>query len=290
VLLFGMGGQLVEVFKDRALSLPPLTTTLARRMIEQTKIYTALKGVRGRPPVDLTALEGLLVRFSELVLEQRWIKEIDINPLLASPERLVALDARVVVHGQDVKDDALPTPAIRPYPTRYEGMCNLRDGSDVFIRPIRPEDEPLLVKFHEALSDKSVYQLYMHMLTLNQRITHERLTRMCFIDYDREIALVALSKDADSGEHKMVGVTRMKKMHGNGAELGTIVSDDYQAKGLGIELVRRTIEIAKDEKLKSVAGKLLPDNVAMQRVCERLGFKIEPSADGKVVNVQLRLA
>ena len=102
VLLFGSGGQLVEVFKDRALALPPLNTTLARRMMEQTKIYTALKGVRGRKPVDLAALEELLVRFSQLVVEQRWIKEIDINPLLASPERLLALDARVVVHGPEV--------------------------------------------------------------------------------------------------------------------------------------------------------------------------------------------
>ena len=103
VLLFGTGGQLVEVFKDRALALPPLNTTLARRMMEHTKIYTALQGVRGRRPVDLAALEQLLVRFSHLVVEQRWIKEVDINPLLASPERLLALDARIIVHGPEVR-------------------------------------------------------------------------------------------------------------------------------------------------------------------------------------------
>ena len=119
VLLFGTGGQLVEVFQDRALALPPLNTTLARRMMEQTRIYTALKGVRGRPPVDLAALEQLLVRFSQLVVEQRWIKEIDINPLLASPDGLLALDARVIVHGPDVRAEDLPRPAIRPYPTQY---------------------------------------------------------------------------------------------------------------------------------------------------------------------------
>ncbi len=118
VLLFGTGGQLVEVFRDRALGLPPLNTTLARRMMEQTRIFTALKGVRGRPPVDLAALEQLLVRFSDLVVEQRWIKEIDINPLLASPDRLLALDARVIVHGPGVKESELPRPAIRPYPTQ----------------------------------------------------------------------------------------------------------------------------------------------------------------------------
>ena len=119
VLLFGTGGQLVEVFKDRSLGLPPLNTTLARRMMEQTKIITALKGVRGRQPVDLAALEQLLVRFSYLVVEQPWIKELDINPLLASADRLLALDARVIVHGHDIRDAEIPGPAIRPYPTQY---------------------------------------------------------------------------------------------------------------------------------------------------------------------------
>ena len=116
VILFGTGGQLVEVFKDRALALPPLNSTLALRMMEQTKILKALKGVRGRKPVDLAALEDLLVRFSQLVVEQPWIKEIDINPLLASPERLLALDARVVVHDPEMPEDKLPASAIRPYP------------------------------------------------------------------------------------------------------------------------------------------------------------------------------
>src|SRR3990172_2152754 len=114
VLLFGRGGQLVEVYRDRALALPPLNTTLARRMMEQTKIYTALKGVRGRKAVDLAALEQILVRFSHLVVEQRWVKEIDINPMLTSEERLIALDARVVLHGSEVTEDKLPKLAVRP--------------------------------------------------------------------------------------------------------------------------------------------------------------------------------
>ncbi len=129
MLLFGTGGQLVEVFKDRALALPPLNTTLARRMMEQTKIYKALKGVRGRKPVDLAALEVLMVRFSALVAEQRWIKEIDINPLLASPDGLIALDARVVVHGPDVTLEQIPKTAIRPYPTRYVAPWTMKDGT-----------------------------------------------------------------------------------------------------------------------------------------------------------------
>src|SRR5206468_976341 len=129
ILLFGAGGQLVEVFKDRALGLPPLNSTLARRMMEQTKIYTALKGVRGRKPVDLKALETLMVRFSALVAEQRWIKEIDINPLLASPDGLMALDARIVVHGLDVPETEIPKTAIRPYPSRYVSPWTLKDGT-----------------------------------------------------------------------------------------------------------------------------------------------------------------
>ena len=290
VLLFGMGGQLVEVFKDRALALPPLTTTLARRMMEQTKIYTALKGVRGRKPVDLAALEQLLVRFGQLVVEQPWIKEIDINPLLASPERLVALDARVVVYGADVSADKLPKLSIRPYPVKYVGQWAMKDGAAVTIRPIRPEDEPQVAKFHETLSDRSVYQRYLHMLKLSQRVAHERLTRICFIDYDREMALVAEAKDA-SGEPRIIAVGRLKKTHGaNEAEFALIISDEFQGRGLGAELLRRLLEVAKDEKMNRVTADILPDNFVMQRICEKAGFELKRSADDPVVKAALELA
>jgi acetyltransferase len=146
VLLFGTGGQLVEVFKDRALGLPPLNATLARRLMERTRIYTALKGVRGRKPVDLPALEQLLVRFSQLVAEQRWIAEIDINPLVVSPSGYWRSRANRPAP-PDQSEDNLPTLAIRPYPAQYDTV-ELKDGTPVTIRPIRPEDEPLLVKFH----------------------------------------------------------------------------------------------------------------------------------------------
>ncbi len=175
VLLFGTGGQLVEVFKDRVLGLPPLNTTLARRIMEQTKIITALKGVRGRPPIDLAALEQLLVRFSYLVVEQPGIKECDINPLLASPDRLLALDARVIVHAADVRDGDIPRSAIRPYPTQYITRWTAKDNTQLIIRPIRPEDEPLLVTFHGTLSDRSVLLRYFHVMRLSTRVAHERL-------------------------------------------------------------------------------------------------------------------
>ncbi len=289
VLLFGMGGQLVEVFKDRALALPPLTTTLARRMMEQTKIYTALKGVRGRKPVDLAALEQLLVRFSQLVVEQRWIKEIDINPLLASSDRLIALDARVVVHGPDVTADKLPKLAVRPYPTKYVGEWTMKDGQKVTIRPIRPEDEPLMVKFHESLSERTVYMRYLHMLKLSQRVAHERLTRICFIDYDREMALAAVRKD-ENGNPEIIAVARLKKTHGtNEAEFAVIITDQHQHKGLGSELTRRMMQVARDEKLDRITGDILPDNFAMLRLCENLGFKLTRSVDDPVVKAELEI-
>ncbi|HNO94789.1 MAG TPA: acetate--CoA ligase family protein, partial [Anaerolineales bacterium] len=161
VLLFGLGGQLVEVFKDRALGLPPLNTTLARHMMEKTRIYTALKGVRGRNPVDLAALERLLVRFSQLITENRWIQELDINPLMASPEKLIALDARVLVYGKDVTQAQLPKMAIRAYPMKYVSSWTAKDKTNVTIRPILTEDEKLLVRFHADLSDRSVFLRYL---------------------------------------------------------------------------------------------------------------------------------
>src|SRR3984893_3455272 len=149
VILFGSGGQFVEVYRDHAVALPPLNSTLARRLMEQTHIFKALKGVRGRLPVDVVALENLMVRFSQLVVEQPWIAEIDLNPLLASSEGLLALDARVLLHDPSLHPDQLPRPAIRPYPSQYLSQFTMKDGTEVTLRPIRPEDEPLMSKFHE---------------------------------------------------------------------------------------------------------------------------------------------
>jgi acetyltransferase len=227
VLLFGSGGQLVEVYKDRSLALPAAHRDAGRRMMEQTKIFTALKGVRGRKPVDIAHLEHLMVRFSRLVVEQRWIKEIDINPLLASPDGPIALDARVVLHDATVTEDKLPRLAIRPYPTQYVKASTMKDGTPITIRPIRPEDEPLLVKFHQTLSEDSVRLRYFHAMKLDARTTHDRLTRVCFNDYDRELALVAERRDAARGEREILGVARLSKTPG-AAGLGGRVGDPRQ--------------------------------------------------------------
>jgi acetyltransferase len=276
VLLFGSGGQLVEVYQDRALGLPPLNRTLARRMMEQTKIYEALQGVRGREPVDLDALETLLVRFSQLVVEQPRVKEIDVNPLLARPrdDGLLALDARVVLHPYTKDDDELPTPAIRPYPRQYMGTYTVRSGEEIMIRPIRPEDEPKLVTFHERLSERSVYLRYANLMKLEQRVAHERLARICFIDYDREMALVA-ERPAEDGDDQIIGVGRLTKQPGrNEAEFAMLVIDEFQGEGIGTELLRRLVAVGEAEGVDRITADILQRNRAMQRVGEKLGFDL----------------
>jgi acetyltransferase len=277
VLLFGSGGQLVEVLEDQALALPPLNTTLARRMMEQTKIHEALRGVRGRDPVDLDTLETLMVRFSQLVAEQPRIKEIDVNPLLASPgpDGLLALDARVVLHPASVQDDDLPHPAIRPYPHQYVETYTTKSGTDITLRPIRPEDEPKLVEFHERISEHSIYMRYASLMKHEQRVAHERLSRICFIDYDREMALVAETPDEE-----IIGVGRITKQPGrNEAEFAMLVADDHQGEGIGTALLRRLVRVGKDEDLDRITADILRRNRAMQRVCEKLGFEILRSDD-----------
>ncbi len=274
VLLFGSGGQLVEIYRDRALGLPPLNTTLARRLMEQTQVYEVLKGVRGQAAVDLAALEQLLVRFSQLVVSYPEIKEIEINPLLASSDRLLALDARVVLHGPERAMEQLPKPAIRPYPHQYVKTWTLPDGMTVTIRPIRPDDEPLIVTFHETLSEESIYFRYFHLIKLQARVDHERLTRICFIDYDREMALVAEHQDGD--ERTILGVARLSRLHGlNEGEFGMLVNDRYQGQGLGTELLRSLINIGQAEALTRISADILPENRAMQHLCKKLGFTVK---------------
>jgi acetyltransferase len=277
VVVFGSGGELVEVYRDRALGLPPLNTTLAHRLLEQTKIFKALSGVRGRKPVDIAALEALLVRFSRLIVDNPAIKEADINPLVASADQIIALDARFVLYDKSVADSELPKPAIRPYPVQYVSPWTMKDGTPVILRPLRPEDEPLMVKFHEALSERSVFLRYFQLSKLSQRVAHDRLRRICFLDYDREIAIVADHTKPDTGEHEILAIGRLSKLHGqNTAEMALLVRDQYQRRGLGIELLRRLIQIGRDEHLDSIQAYLLRENFEMRGLVEKLGFRVGP--------------
>jgi acetyltransferase len=216
----------------------------------------------------------LLVRFSELVVQQPRIKEIDINPLLASSDRLIALDARVVLHPSDVRDADLPRSAIRPYPLQYKSGWTLRDATTVTIRPIRPEDEPLMREFHRNISEQSVYFRYLHLMALSERVAHERLTRACFIDYAREMALVAEHRD-QAGQSSILAVGRLIKLHGtNDGEFALVVVDARQGQGLGTELLRRLIQIGRDEHLARIVATIAGENSQMQAVARKLGFAV----------------
>jgi len=290
VVLFGAGGQFVELLQDHAVELPPLNTTLARSMIERTRIGKILQGSRGRKPIDLAKLEQLIVRFSQLVVEQPRIKEIDINPLLVSSEQIIAVDARIVLHPAATQNSELPKPTIRPYPTQYVTNWTLRDGTTVRIRPIRPEDEPMMVRFHKTLSDQTLHFRYFGGLTLNYRIAHERLTRICFIDYDREMALVGETTDEAAQTREIIAVARMTRYRDlNQADLAVLVSDAWQNLGLGTQLTRLLMDVARRENIEALIADILPENRIMQRVFKSLGFRLRHSLEEEVVKAEVRL-
>ncbi len=290
VILFGSGGQLVEVYRDRALALPPLNTTLAQRLMELTKIYTALEGVRGRKAVNLEALKAALVAFSELIVELPRIAEIDINPLVASSDQLLALDARVVLADPKIKDANLPRSAIRPYPSQYVSRWKMKDGTAVVIRPIRPEDEPQMVGFHESLSEESVYLRYFHMAQLSTRVAHERLIRKCFIDYDREMALVAELTDPDTRSTCIAAVARLSRApSAEEAEIGVIVADKFQHQGLGAELIKKLVGIARVEKIKRIVADFHSENSAIRHLAKHGGATVTRTSDATCFRIQLDL-
>jgi acetyltransferase len=290
VILFGSGGQLVEVYRDHALALPPLNTTLALRLMELTRIYAALQGVRGRKAVNLEALKAVLVAFSELVVELPRIAEIDINPIVVSSDELLALDARVLLADPKIKDANLPRSAIRPYPLQYVSRWKMKDGSAVVIRPIRPEDEPLMVRFHELLSEESVYLRYFHMAKLSTRVAHERLLRKCFIDYDREMALVAELTDAHTRSTCIAAVARLSLLPlPEEAEIGVVVADKFQHQGLGSELIKKLVDIARIEKIKRVVAEFQSENSAIRHLAKHGGATVNRTSDPTCFRVHLDL-
>jgi acetyltransferase len=192
----------------------------------------------------------------------------------------VALDARILIQPLAGAGCSLPRPAIRPYPSEYVRPWRLRDATAVTIRPIRPEDEPLVVAFHRTLSEESVYYRYFHMMSLQHRTTHERLVRICFTDYERELALVVDRRDPASGEHALLAVGRLSRVHGsNAAEFSMLVSDPYQKQGLGTALLGQLLRIGRDEGIERVTAEILHENGAMQRVCRKLGFQLRSTPE-----------
>ncbi len=279
VLVFGAGGRETGAADDTAIGLPPLTSTLARRLMEQTRVYRLRQRGPDTAPVDWAALEQVLVWFSQLVAEQNGIKEIDLNPLFILADHVVALDARIQLHEPELPAAQWPKLAIRPYPQHYATARTLTDGTPVVLRSIRPEDEPMMVRLHETLSEQSVYYRYFTAVSLEQRTRHARLARLCFIDYDREVALVAVHDNPRTGRSEILGVGRLCKAHGrNEAEFALVVSDSWQRRGLGTLLMGRLVEIGRAEGLTRLTGTILGENHAMRRVCERAGFRLQRPA------------
>jgi acetyltransferase len=179
---------------------------------------------------------------------------------------------------------------IRPYPTQYVTPWTLKNGTKITIRPIRPEDEPLAILFHQTLSEQSVYFRYFHQMDLNQRITRERMMSLCSIDYDREMVLVADYKNPISRNHEILAIVRLSKLHGIGeAEFSMLISDSFHCLGLGTELLQRLLQIGRDERLKQINADILPENIAMQRVCEKVGFCLDRRVDLGVVRAEIEL-
>lgn len=285
VILFGCGGVLVEVFKDRALGLPPLNRMLARRLMERTKIYEALRGVRGQKAVDLEALETLLSRFSQLLVDFPEIQEVDLNPVLAAPERVVALDARVLLCAADRAPEQCPKLAIPPYPNQYIGTFRLRDGRTATVRPIRPEDEPLIIALHAAHSEHTIRMRFFSMV---KTLSRDSLIRLCHLDYDREMALTAVMNE--DGEPRLLGVSRYYLHPETGsAEFALVVSDAYQRQGLGRHLMQRLIDIARERGVKRLVGQVLAENAPMLHLMQSLGFSTPIVVEEQVVRVTLDL-
>jgi acetyltransferase len=280
VILFGMGGVGVELFKDYSIGLPPLNTTLIHRMMEETKVYRLLKGWRNAPAVDLKKLDETVLMFSQLLVDFPQIKEIDINPLLISEKEATILDARIVVDKDKVckKFEPHEHMVISPYPKKYEILWLLKNGQEVLLRPIKPEDEPMWLEMFQSLSEESIRYRFFQML---KDTPHEVRVRYCNIDYDREIALVA--EMVENGKRKILGVARLSiESDEKSGEMAFIVSDYWQGLGLGTKMVDYVLDIAKEKGIDDVNAIILQDNYRALSLTKKMGFNIEYLTDGTV--------
>lgn len=283
-LTFGPGGAIGKLVGQRGVGLPPLNSTLARRLMEQTRLYDALHDSSPRCDASLSELDHLLMRFSYLVAEQRGIRTMALDPVLIAEDAVTVAGAQITLHDPATNFALLPDLAIRPYPSEYTTTCVLKDGREVTLRPIRPEDESLMVRFHETLSKDTVYFRFLRLLAFDQRVRHERLSRMCFLDYDRAMAIIALRHAAGGEEQQVLGVSRMVKVHGTrDADFAIVISDDVHGLGLGHALLSRLVDVARAEGLRRLTGIVLPDNRPMLRLCSMIGFHLDYSGRDEVV-------
>lgn len=281
VILFGMGGIGVEFFKDVAIGLPPLNQTLARRIIEETRVYQILKkGHRRVPPANLKLLEELIVRFSQIVVDFPELKEIDINPLLVDGKQAIALDARVVIDVDRIgkKVESSKELVISPYPKKYELVWRMRDGRTVLFRPIKPEDEPLWLEMFQNFSEESIRYRFFAII---KDTPHEVRIRYTNIDYDRELGIVPILQEGD--HQRILGVVRLiEEPDGKRGEIAFIVADPWQGLGLGSKMVDYMIEICIERGLDEIYGLMLPDNYRAHHLMEKMGFTLKRTSDGLV--------
>ena len=275
VILFGLGGIYTELFKDRAIGFPPLNQVLAQRIIEKTKAYDLLKGFRGLQPVNMTKVEETMVNFSQMIIDHPEIKEVDINPLIASGDNLLAVDARIILDKEPDKHVHL---VISPYPSKYIKKIKLKDGTDITLRPIKPEDEMLWLDMFKSFSEETVLFRFFRIV---KETPHEMRTRYCNIDYDREIAIVAETEE--NGKRKMLGVSRLITEPGRSdtAEFAIVVTDKWQRLGLGSEFIDYTFDIARDKNMKKINGVVLKENKPMIALCKEKKFKFSDGDPGE---------
>ena len=283
VILVGMGGTATEVFQDRSLALPPLNETLARHALESLKSWPLLRGHRGKPAVNIDRLIEVLMRFSYLIADYPEIEEMDVNPLLVTPNEVIALDARVVIDralaGQATRKYAHL--AIRPYPEEYIAQRTLKDGSPVVLRPIKPEDEPM---WHDLVAGCSKESIRSRFSGLIKQATHEMAARYCFIDYDREIAIVA--EIEEEGRRKLVGVGRLvADADHEAAEYAILVGDRWQNRGFGGMLTDYCLEVAKRWGVKRIVAEVGKDNPRMLATFSDRGFALNGGQEEDVVLV-----
>jgi acetyltransferase len=268
VILFGMGGVMTEIIQDRALALPPLNRLLARRLMEETRVFRLLQGYRNRPAADLERLEEILIRLAQLVTDFAEIEELDINPLFVTSDGYCAVDARVRI---------IPTQTQAPrhlvvsaYPAQYETTSMTTGLVNLLIRPIRPEDAPLMAELFDSLSTRSIYHRFFSPL---KRLPPAMLARFTQVDYDREIALVAF-KDAGEQNH-MLGVARViLERNLKNAEFSVLVGDPWQGKGIGAELLKKSLAIAGERGIERISGLVLAENTQMLALGKKMGFQI----------------
>ena len=281
VIMIGMGGTAAEVFRDRALGMPPLNEALTRRMLESLKSWPLLQGYRGKPGANIERLIEVIMRFSYLVADYPEIKELDINPLVVTPEDVLALDARVVIDRDMVVRTHRPYAhlAIRPYPEEYVAQRKMKDGTPVVLRPIKPEDEPM---WHELLGSCSTQTLWFRFSYLFKQTTHEMASRYCFIDYDRELGIVA--EVEEEGQRKLIGVGRLvADADHNAAEYAVIVADRWHGHGLGGLLTDYCVEIGKTWGVNQIVAEVSKENSRMLATFRNRGFTFGEDQEDVVI-------